>query len=72
MNKIVCPNCFKEIGQTVDINGLVMLDIGPVLVRELQATCRCGRTIYWSMSNQLIAQAIRKLTDQSTQPSRAG
>jgi hypothetical protein len=57
-----CPNadCNAEIGQAVNIDGLVMLRVGVLLIRDTQGICmQCGRVFYWSVSNKIIAQVIK-------------
>lgn len=61
-NRLICPGCkttFEQV-QIVDINGLMMLRIGSLIIREAQCVClSCGRIIYWSISNKVIAQIIK-------------
>lgn len=57
-----CPNrdCNAEIGQAVNIDGLVMLRVGVLLIRDTQGICmQCGRVFYWSVSNKIIAQVVK-------------
>jgi len=59
---VKCPNpdCHAEIGQAVDIDGLVMLRVGALLIRDAQGICmQCGHVFYWSVSNKIIARVIR-------------
>lgn len=54
------PNCAALIGETVDVEGLILLHIGAMLVREMQALClQCGRTFYWSVSTKSINKVVR-------------
>lgn len=57
-----CPKCgtaFEHV-ETVDIDGLLMLRVGVLIIREAQGIClSCGRVIYWSVSNRVIAQVIK-------------
>jgi hypothetical protein len=59
---IKCPNpdCLAAIGEAVNIDGLVMLRVGALLIRDAQGVCmQCGRVFYWSVSNKVIAHVIR-------------
>jgi hypothetical protein len=54
------PNCNAEIGQAVNVDGLIMLRVGVLLIKDTQAICmQCGRVFYWSVSNAVIAQVIK-------------
>jgi len=58
-----CPNelCQAEIGEAVNVDGLVMLHVGALLIRDAQGVCmQCGRVFYWSISNKIIARVIRE------------
>ena len=60
---VICPNphCHAVIGEVVNIDGLVMLRIGVLLVRETQAVCiQCGRMFYWSVSNKIITRILMR------------
>jgi hypothetical protein len=60
--KLACPGCKAEFEhiESVNIDGLPMLRIGTLLIREAQGVCmECGRVIYWSLSNHVIAQVIK-------------
>ncbi len=60
-DRVECPDCHAEIGEAVNINGLIMLRIGTFLIRDLQGVCmQCGRLIYFSVSNKIIAEIVRK------------
>lgn len=63
MNDSVCcpnPKCNAQIGEAVDVSGLVMLRVGVLLIRDTQALCmQCGRVFYWSLSNAAIAKVIK-------------
>jgi hypothetical protein len=63
MNESVrCPNpkCNARIGEAVNVNGLIMLRVGVLLIRDTQALCmQCGRVFYWSVSNKVITQIIK-------------
>ena len=57
---VQCPHCHSEIGEAVNIDGLVMLRIGALLIRDAQGVCmQCGHVFYWSVSNKIIARIIR-------------
>ena len=63
MSVVKCPNpdCNAEIGEAVNIDGLVMLRVGVLLIRDTQAICmQCGRVFYWSISNKVIARVISR------------
>jgi hypothetical protein len=44
----------------IRIDGMLMLRVGTFVIREAQGICmQCGRVIYWSVSNKIIAQVIK-------------
>ena len=58
-----CPGCEKEFEHvvTINIDGLLMLRVGTLVIREAQGICMsCGRVIYWSISNKLISRIIKE------------
>ena len=63
-----CPNeqCKAPIGEAINIDGLIMLRIGALLIRDAQGVClQCGHTFYWSVSNKIIAKIVRlAMTDK--------
>jgi hypothetical protein len=62
-DSVYCPNpkCNVEIGKAVNVNGLIMLRVGTLLIRDAQALCmQCGRVFYWSVSNKVIAQVVKE------------
>jgi len=62
LEQVRCTNrdCNAEIGQAVNIDGLVMLRVGVLLIRDTQGICmQCGRVFYWSVSNKIIAQVVK-------------
>ena len=57
---VQCPGCKSKIGEAVNVEGLVLLRVGALLVRDTQAIClQCGRMFYWSVSNKIIAAIIK-------------
>jgi len=59
---VECPNpaCHAKIGEAVDVDGLILLRVGVLLIRDSQAFCmQCGRPFYWSVSNKIIAQVVK-------------
>lgn len=57
-----CPNpkCNAEIGEAVDVDGLVFLRVGALLLQDARMICmQCGRRVYWSISNRVIDQVVK-------------
>lgn len=58
-----CPGCDSEFEHIslINIDGMLMLRVGTMILREATGVCMgCGRVIYWSVSNKMIANAIAK------------
>lgn len=61
--QVHCPSqdCHAIIGEAININGLVMLRVGTLLIRDAQGVCmQCGRVFYWSVSNRILARIVRE------------
>jgi len=57
---VECPDCHAPIGQSVNVDGMMFLRVGVLLIRDTQAICMsCGRMFYWSISNKVIAQIVK-------------
>lgn len=72
---ITCPMCKIELGEALFLDGIRVLRVGSLLVRDMQAFCiNCGRVIYWSVSNQAISRLVikreedRKKTEAESPP----
>jgi hypothetical protein len=73
--KLVCPGCKAEFSyiETIEIDGLAMLRVGTFIIREAQGICMtCGRVIYWSVSNKVIAAIVKDaMLEASSKGARA-
>jgi hypothetical protein len=66
---MTCPGCKKEFEhiQVVEYDGLVMLRVGALVIRELRAVClQCGRNIYFSVSDKLIIKIIKRSSQKDS------
>jgi hypothetical protein len=64
---VLCPNpdCREKVGESIDVDGLVMLRIGTLIFREAQGIClNCGRMFYFSVSSKVIARIVREAMAQ--------
>jgi hypothetical protein len=68
---ITCPKCHEEIGRAFDIDGMVMLKVGKLLIVESTAFCfNCGSTIYWRVSQKELLQFVsRTIGEKAAMPS---
>jgi transcription initiation factor TFIIIB Brf1 subunit/transcription initiation factor TFIIB len=58
---VKCRKCGHEIGKTLDINGLEMVQLAGVVCREVKGRCvHCGEPFYYSVSEKQIDKLINK------------
>ncbi len=59
---VKCPGCAREVGLTVDIDGLPWLNVNGIAVRAMHGVClQCGQEFHWSISEQALAALISKV-----------
>ena len=61
---VTCPKCGNEIGREYVIDEVVFLDVGGVLVRRLEASCKqCGGDIFWVVPDVRLQRLIKRVMD---------
>ncbi len=59
--EVVCnnPNCRAQLGWMVTVEGVELLQIGGVLVRQAHGVCiKCGKEFHWSVSERMLERLI--------------
>jgi hypothetical protein len=57
-----CPKCGNEIGREYIFEDVIFLEIGGVLVRRLEASCKqCGGDIFWVVPDVRLQRLIKKV-----------
>ncbi len=60
--EIKCPTCDNLIGYSYDIDGVMFLDCGGLIVRELKSNCKqCGREFFWVVPNIRLERLIKRV-----------
>lgn len=67
---IACPNCHEEIGHAFNIDGMVMLKVGKLLIVDSTAFCFvCGATFHWKVSEKdLLTFVSRTIGQKAVMP----
>lgn len=61
MVDVQCPGCRVVVAHEVDIGGLVLLQVGGLLLREFHGVCvSCGRQIHYSIPDKVILALLRQ------------
>lgn len=67
MNIVECPGCNAPIGEAINIEGMIFLRIGTLLIKDAQAMCmHCGRLFYWSVSNKLLSRIVQRALNKDS------
>lgn len=67
-NMVTCPKCGNEIGREYDCGDVVFLEVGGVLVRRLEASCKqCGGDIFWIVSDVKLQRLIKRVLEKREQ-----
>jgi hypothetical protein len=60
MKTVHCPQCNAEIGEEINVHGMIFLHVGALLLQEAKMIClQCGRRVYWSVSNKAIDLVVK-------------
>lgn len=47
--QVACPQCGRVIGNLVEIDGIILLNVGGAVCRVFHGVCiQCGGEIHWS------------------------
>jgi len=61
---VTCPKCGNEIGREFIVDDVVFLEVGGVLVRRLEASCKqCGGDIFWVVSDVRLQRLIKRVLE---------
>ena len=59
--RLICSRCGLEIGRFVTIEGDEMIQIGGLVVAELDGNCaRCGQAFHYSLNAKRLERLIRR------------
>jgi hypothetical protein len=63
-NLVTCPKCNNEIGREYEVEGVLFLDCGGVIINHLSGNCKqCGADIYWTVPNVKLERLIKKVLE---------
>jgi len=63
-NPVTCPKCGNEIGREFICDDVIFLDMGGVVVRRLEASCKqCGGDIFWVVPDVRLRRLIKRVLD---------
>lgn len=66
---VSCPDCKYYIGESINIEGVDLLQVGGMLMWEMRGACPgCKRIMYWSVRDKVIERAIKQSTQQPKTP----
>ena len=61
---VTCPKCGNEVGREFVVGEVIFLEVGGVLVRRLEATCKqCGADIFWVVSDVRLQRLIKRVLE---------
>jgi hypothetical protein len=59
---VQCPNCRLVVAREVRCGALVLLQVGPLVLREFHGVCAaCGTEVHYSVSDRVIAALLHEL-----------
>lgn len=74
--QINCQTCSNQIGEEINIDGVILLHAGGALNREQRGWCaQCGTPFYWSVGDQpmqLVIQGLQIFKKRLNRGSNAG
>lgn len=60
-NLVRCPQCGNIIGEIRTIDGREFLFVNGLAVNFMRGACSCGTEFYWSISERMLAELIRRV-----------
>ena len=61
---VTCPKCGNEVGREFVVGEVIFLEVGGVLVRRLEASCKqCGADIFWVVSDVRLQRLIKRVLE---------
>lgn len=59
-----CPECKAILGEVQEYNGITLVRVGSVPVREMRGFCpRCGTAFHWCVSDRMLERLIKKVVE---------
>ena len=58
---VTCPKCGNEIGEIMEINGLSLLRINSLAIRNIDSIClHCGASFNWHYPDLMLRRIINR------------
>ena len=53
-----CLSCGRPVGVILVVEGVEVLQLGPLLLRSAHGTCQCGYGFHWDMGERALSRLI--------------